>query len=72
MEEDKPTTYEEVIQGIDSLSWQGAMSPKWFPCINNYVWILVIVLQGNMPIGIAGLQGRHTWMAIYQRTKPNL
>ena len=32
IKEDKPTTNEEVIQGIDSLLWQSTMSPKWIPC----------------------------------------
>ena len=29
------TTYEVVIQGIDSLLWQSAMNPKWIPCITT-------------------------------------
>ena len=39
---------------------------------NNYVWTLVDVPQGIVPNGTKGLQGRHTWMATYQRTKLGL
>ena len=35
IEEDELTTYEEVIQGIDSLLWQSAMSLKWIPYIST-------------------------------------
>ena len=38
----------------------------------NYVWTLVDVPQGIMPIGTISIQGRHTWMATYQRTKLGL
>ena len=58
-----------MILGIDSL-----IMAKCYIIRNGFhvyqpVWILVDVPQGIVPTGTISLQGRRTWMAIYQRIK---
>ena len=43
--------YEEVIQGINYLLWQSAIMSEMDSMYTNYVWTLVVVPQGIVPIG---------------------
>ena len=51
LEEDEPTTYEEVLKSSETDKWLGAMKSEMDSMYDNQVWTLVDPPEGIKPIG---------------------
>ena len=62
IEDDEPTTYEDVLNSLETDKWLGAMKSEMDSMYDNQVWTLVDPPEGIKPIGCKGSSRRRlTW-----------